>query len=153
MITWITKTFEELTTQELYAFLRLRSEVFVVEQQCVFQDMDNADPLAVHIMGYDDALDNELVAYTRIFGPGIKFDMCSIGRVVTSPRARGNGSGRKLMEYSIATVEERFGKVPIKIGAQQYLERFYRSLGFEQSSEMYLEDDIPHIEMIREIKN
>ncbi|QHS61158.1 GNAT family N-acetyltransferase [Chitinophaga agri] len=152
MITWITKTFEELTTQELYALLRLRSEVFVVEQQCVFQDMDNADQLAVHIMGYDDSLDNELVAYTRIFGPGIKFDMCSIGRVVTSSRARGNGSGRKLMEYSIATVEQRFGNVPIKIGAQQYLEQFYRSLGFEQSSEMYLEDDIPHIEMIREVQ-
>jgi len=151
MIKWVTKTFEELTTQELYAFLRLRSEVFVVEQQCVFQDMDNADQLAVHIMGYDDALDNELVAYTRIFGPGIKFDMCSIGRVVTSPRARGNGSGRKLMEYSIQTVQDRFGKVPIKIGAQLYLEKFYTSLGFKKSSEIYLEDNIEHIEMIREI--
>lgn len=150
MIKWTIKTFEELTTQELYALLRLRSEVFVVEQKCVFQDMDNADQLALHILGYDDTLDNELVAYTRIFGPGIKFNMCSIGRVVTSSRARGNGTGRKLMEHSIATVEDRYGKVPIKIGAQQYLDKFYRSLGFQQSSEMYLEDDIPHIEMIRE---
>ncbi|MBW8685591.1 GNAT family N-acetyltransferase [Chitinophaga rhizophila] len=151
MIKWVTKTFEELTTQELYALLRLRSEIFVVEQKCAFQDMDNADQLAVHIMGYDDELDNELVAYTRIFGPGIKFDMCSIGRVVTAASVRGNGSGRKLMEYSIAVVEDRFGKVPIKIGAQLYLQKFYSSLGFEQSSEMYLEDDIPHIEMIREV--
>jgi ElaA protein len=150
MVKWITKTFEELTTQELYALLRLRSEVFVVEQQCVFQDMDNADQLAVHVMGYDDELDNELVAYTRIFGPGIKYDMCSIGRVVTSPRARRTGSGRRLMEHSIAVIEERFGKVPIKIGAQQYLEQFYASFGFRQSSEVYLEDGIPHIEMIRE---
>lgn len=151
MVHWITKTFEELTTKELYALLRLRSEVFVVEQNCVFQDMDNADQLAVHIMGFDDELDNELVGYTRVFGPGIKFDMCSIGRVVTSPRARRTGIGKKLMEHSIAVVEERFGKVPIKIGAQQYLEKFYASLGFKQSSEMYLEDDIPHIEMIREV--
>lgn len=151
MIQWITKTFEELTTRELYAVLRLRSEVFVVEQNCVFQDMDNADQLAVHIMGFDKQQDNDLVAYTRVFGPGIKFDMCSIGRVVTSPRARRSGIGRKLMEHSIAVVEERFGKVPIKIGAQQYLEKFYASFGFRQSSEMYLEDDIPHIEMIREV--
>jgi ElaA protein len=150
MIHWITKTFEELTTRELYAILRLRSEVFVVEQNCVFQDMDNADQLAMHIMGFDD-VENELVAYTRLFGPGIKFDMCSIGRVVTSPRARRTGMGRKLMEHSIAVVEDRFGKVPIKIGAQQYLEKFYASFGFKQSSEMYLEDDIPHIEMIREV--
>ena len=144
---WIVKTFEELTTTELYALLHLRSEVFVVEQTCVFQDMDNSDQKAVHVMRYD--ADQELVAYTRLFKPGIKYDMASIGRVVTSKKARGSGAGRELMEYSIATVEDRFGKVPIKIGAQQYLQKFYTSLGFVQSSEMYLEDEIPHIEMIR----
>jgi ElaA protein len=144
---WIVKTFKELTTDELYALLRLRSEIFVVEQACVFQDMDNADQQAVHVMGY---LDNELVAYTRLFGPGIKYEMASIGRVVTAPQARGSGAGRALMEYSISTLERLFGKIPIKIGAQQYLQQFYTSLGFMQSSEMYLEDDIPHIEMIRE---
>jgi ElaA protein len=144
---WIVKTFEELTTTELYALLRLRSEVFVVEQNCVFQDMDNSDQRALHVLGYD--ADQELVAYTRLFSPGIKYDMASIGRVVTSKKARGSGAGRELMVYSIVTVEERFGKVPIKIGAQQYLQKFYTSLGFVQSSEMYLEDEIPHIEMIR----
>ncbi|GAA3953735.1 GNAT family N-acetyltransferase [Chitinophaga oryziterrae] len=144
---WIVKTFEELTTTELYALLRLRSEVFVVEQACAFQDMDDTDQLAVHVMGY---IDDELAAYTRLFGPGIKYVYASIGRVVTSPKVRGSGAGRLLMEYSIATVEERFGKAPIKIGAQQYLQKFYTSLGFVQSSEMYLEDGIPHIEMIRD---
>ncbi|SEW05907.1 ElaA protein [Chitinophaga sp. YR573] len=143
---WIVKTFEELTTTELYALLRLRSEVFVVEQTCAFQDMDDTDQLAVHVMGY---IDNELVAYTRLFGPGIKYEYASIGRVVTSQKVRSSGAGRQLMEYSIAIVEERFGKAPIKIGAQQYLQKFYTSLGFVQSSEMYMEDAIPHIEMIR----
>lgn len=143
---WIVKTFEELTTTELYALLRLRSEVFVVEQACAFQDMDDTDQLAVHVMGY---IDNELAAYTRLFGPGIKYEYASIGRVVTSQKARGSGAGRQLMEYSIAIVEERFGKAPIKIGAQQYLQKFYTSLGFVQSSEMYMEDGIPHVEMIR----
>ena len=145
---WIVKTFEELTTTELYALLRLRSEIFVVEQECVFLDMDNADQQAVHVMGYD--AEQELVAYTRLFRPGIKYDMASIGRVVTSKKARGTGVGRELMEQSIAALEARFGKGPIKIGAQQYLQKFYTSLGFVQSSEMYLEDNIPHIEMIRE---
>jgi len=144
---WIVKTFEELTTTELYALLRLRSEVFVVEQACAFQDMDDTDQLAVHVMGY---IDHELAAYTRLFGPGIKYTYASIGRVVTSKKARGTGAGRQLMEYSIAAVEERFGKGPIKIGAQQYLQKFYTSLGFVQSSETYLEDGIPHIEMIRD---
>jgi len=144
---WIVKTFEELTNIELYALLRLRTEVFVVEQNCVFQDMDNSDQQAVHLMGFDE--ENELVAYTRLFGPGIKYTYSSIGRVVTSKKARGSGAGRLLMEQSIEQVEKLFGKGAIKIGAQQYLQKFYTSLGFEQSSEMYLEDDIPHIEMIR----
>lgn len=145
---WIVKTFEELTNRELYALLRLRSEVFVVEQNCVFQDMDDSDQKAVHLLGFDD--EQELVAYTRLFGPGIKYDQASIGRVVTSQKVRGKGAGRDLMEQSIVTVEALFGKGAIKIGAQQYLQKFYTSLGFVQSSEMYLEDNIPHIEMIRE---
>ncbi len=145
---WIEKTFDELTTTELYALLQLRSEVFVVEQQCPYQDMDGSDQKALHLMGYNDA--NKLVAYTRIFAPGIKFDMASIGRVITSMLVRGTGAGRELMEKSIAVLEARYGKQPIKIGAQQYLHKFYSSLGFRQTSEMYLEDNIPHIEMVRE---
>ncbi|MBO9154482.1 GNAT family N-acetyltransferase [Chitinophaga sp. MAH-28] len=145
-MSWSIKTFAELNNEELYAILRLRSEVFVVEQQCAYLDMDNYDQRALHLQGVNE---EGLVAYTRLFAPGIKFDMASIGRVVSSPSARGKGFGRKLMEVSIAAVEEKWGKIPIKIGAQLYLQKFYESLGFVQSSEMYLEDDIPHIEMIR----
>ena len=152
-MTWIEKTFDELTTTELYALLHLRNEVFIVEQKCPYQDLDYADQAAVHVMGYD--ADNRLAAYTRIFAPGIRsrgmtYDMASIGRVLTSGAARGKGIGKELMERSIAVLEERFGKQPVKISAQQYLKAFYESLGFRQTSDMYLEDDIPHIEMIRE---
>jgi ElaA protein len=146
-MTWVEKTFDALTTAELYALLHLRSEVFVVEQNCPYLDMDYADQQAVHVMGYNDA--GKLVAYTRLFGPGVKYDMAAIGRVVTAKEVRGSGVGRALMAQSIALLEARFGKQPIKIGAQQYLLTFYSSFGFRQSSDMYLEDNIPHIEMIR----
>jgi ElaA protein len=142
---WKITSFDELTPAELYAILQLRTEVFVVEQQCVYQDMDDADQRGLHLMGTGDS--GRLQAYTRLFGPGIKYEEASIGRVVTSPLARGKGAGRELMERSIAAVKEHFGAVPIKISAQQYLQKFYQSLGFEQTSDMYLEDGIPHIEM------
>lgn len=144
---WKIKSFEELTTAELYAILRLRSEVFIIEQNCAYQDLDNSDQKALHLMGTDDS--GQLLAYTRIFEPGIKFTEASIGRVVTSPLARGKGAGRELMERSISELQQHYGKIPIKIGAQQYLQRFYTSLGFEQISDTYLEDGIPHIEMLR----
>lgn len=146
-MTWKIKSFEALTASELYAILHLRSEVFVVEQNCVYQDLDNADQKALHLMGTDE--DGRLLAYTRIFGPGIKFAEASIGRVVTSPLARGTGAGRALMERSISELQQHFGMVPIRIGAQQYLQRFYTSLGFVQTSDTYMEDGIPHIEMLR----
>lgn len=145
-IRWYLKAFNALSLEELYQILRLRNEVFIVEQNCPYQDMDNADQKALHLLGLTD---EGLAAYTRLFEPGIKFDMASIGRVVTAPFARGTGSGRLLMEKSIKAVEENWGKVPIKIGAQLYLQKFYESLGFSQFSEMYLEDNIPHIEMVR----
>ncbi|MBS0026404.1 GNAT family N-acetyltransferase [Chitinophaga sp. 22321] len=144
---WKIKSFEELTTAELYAILHLRSEVFVIEQNCAYQDLDYSDQKALHLMGTDDS--GVLLAYTRIFGPGIKYTEASIGRVVTSPLVRGKGAGRELMERSIAELQQHYGKIPIKIGAQQYLQKFYGTLGFEQTSEMYLEDGIPHIEMLR----
>ncbi len=143
---WILKKFEELTTPELYAILRLRSEVFVVEQQCVFQDMDDKDQYCYHLMLWKNGL---LAAYTRLVPPGVSYPYPSIGRVVTSPAARGEGLGKLLMEKSIESVTELFGISPIKIGAQLYLKKFYSSLGFETSSEVYLEDGIEHIEMIR----
>ena len=146
-IQWSTKHFSELTVDELYAMLRLRSEVFVVEQNCIFLDMDNNDQIAYHTMGW---LNGELIATTRLFNvdqsyPGYQ----SIGRVVGSPKHRGIGAGKALMQYSIAECERLFGKHPIKIGAQLYLKKFYNEQGFEQAGEMYYEDEIEHIPMIR----
>lgn len=145
-IRWEIKAFDALSNEELYQVLRLRAEVFVVEQGCPYQDLDNYDQRALHVMGRTDA---GLAAYTRIFAPGIKFDVASIGRVVTAPFARRHGFGRELMNVSIAAVQDKWGKIAIKISAQQYLQKFYESLGFVQRSEPYMEDNIPHIEMIR----
>jgi ElaA protein len=147
-LNWIEKTFPELTAAELHDLLRLRSEVFVVEQQCAYQDIDGADPQAVHLLCYDDG--HQLLAYSRLFAPGVKSEMASVGRVVTSEQARGKGLGRELMERSLAAVAARFNRPPIRIWAQEHLKAFYTSLGFRQSSESYLWDNIPHIEMIRE---
>ena len=146
MITWLFKKFDDLDPNELYAILQLRNEVFVVEQNCVFQDADNKDQAAYHLMGWDN---EKLIAYTRIIPPGVVYEFPSIGRVVTSPSARGNGIGKILMEGSMEAVKKLFGDGPIKLGAQLYLKKFYESFGFVQSGELYLEDGIEHIEMIR----
>ena len=142
---WIFKDFTELTATELYAVLQLRNEVFVVEQNCVYQDADGKDQKSWHLMGW---FGDELAAYTRIIPPGISYDEASIGRVITAPRYRGTGLGIKLMEESIRNTFELFNCTSIKIGAQVYLTKFYQSLGFVQYSSEYLEDGIPHIEMI-----
>jgi ElaA protein len=146
-INWTIKRFEGLTPAELYAILQLRSEVFVVEQNCVFQDMDNKDQHSYHLMGWTG---DKLVAYTRLAPPGIIYSIPSIGRVVTSPSARAAGAGRLLMQKSIDEIYTLFGQMPVKIGAQLYLQKFYSSLGFKQTSDVYLEDNIEHIEMIKE---
>ena len=146
-LTWLCKPFNELTPHELYAILRLRSEVFVVEQNCVFLDMDNKDQIAYHLMGY---YGGDLVAYTRLLDQNTAYKLMSIGRVVTAPNYRGKGMGKELMEESIKRCYKLFGKYDIKIGAQLYLQKFYERLGFIQSSDMYLEDDIEHIEMIKQ---
>ena len=144
---WVTKTFAELTVNELYDLLKLRSEVFVVEQKCIFLDIDNNDQKAFHTIGF---LGEEVVATTRLFDKNIMYDgYQSIGRVVGSPRHRGLGIGKALMQYSIQECERLFGKGPIKIGAQLYLKKFYGEQGFEQSGDVYLEDEIDHIPMIR----
>ena len=146
LMNWILRDFSSLTVDELYAVLRLRSEVFVVEQECVFQDMDNKDQESFHLLGFRET---ELVAYTRLVPPAKTNGMPSIGRVVVAQSARGDGTGRLLMEKSIEETKKLFGLSPIKIGAQLYLKSFYTPLGFEQTSEVYLEDGIEHIEMIR----
>ncbi len=145
-IQWICKYFNDLLVTELYAIIRLRNEVFVVEQNCVFQDADNKDQQCFHVMGF---INNELVAYTRLLDKGIAYNYASIGRVVTNPNYRNKGAGKLLMQQSIEQCYTLFGKQPIKIGAQLYLKKFYESFGFEQSSNVYDEDGIDHIEMIK----
>lgn len=139
--------FYELSLDELYAILALRQEVFIVEQNCPFLDADGKDQTALHLMLFDK--EDNLIAYTRLFDKDLYYEgYTSIGRVVTSPKARGGGIGRVLMEKSIEKVLDLFGQTPIKIGAQKYLEKFYQSLGFELTGNDYIEDGIPHTYMI-----
>ena len=142
---WILKKFDDLTPGELYTIMKLRNEIFVVEQNCVYQDADNKDQPSFHFMAWRN---ESLVAYSRILPAGVAFDMVSIGRVITSSDIRGTGIGKLLMTRSIEEVNKLFGKVPIHIGAQLYLKRFYESIGFQKCSDLYLEDGIEHIEMI-----
>jgi ElaA protein len=145
-IQWRLKKFDVLTPYELYECIRLRNEVFVVEQNCVFQDADNKDQECYHLMGFQG---NQLVAYTRLVPPGHIYNEPSIGRVVTAPIVRREGVGRMLMQKSIECVYQLFGKCVIKIGAQLYLKNFYESFGFSQSGSGYLEDGIEHIYMLK----
>jgi ElaA protein len=140
------KTFNELSVNELYSILQLRSEVFVVEQNCVYQDIDGKDKKALHVVG---TFEGEIVAYARIFKKGDYFDNASIGRVVVSADCRTRKWGYNLMETAIQAIEIHFNETKITISAQLYLQKFYESLGFTKVSEMYLEDDIPHIEMLK----
>ena len=146
-IQWKIKTFETLSVNELYDILRLRSEIFVVEQNCVYLDLDGKDKQALHLFG---EFEGKIVAYSRLFKPGISFDNASIGRVVVHANYRDRKWGHDLMREAIAGIQSHFGESNITIGAQLYLKKFYESHGFVQTSDMYLEDDIPHIEMKRE---
>ena len=145
-INWELKKFEALTPFEVYAILQLRNEVFVVEQNCVFQDADDKDQGSYHLLG---TIEEKLVAYTRIVPPGLIYKEASIGRVITSQIVRRNGAGKMLMETSIEKLFSLFGKTTIKIGAQLYLKKFYESFGFQQAGDPYLEDGIEHIYMLR----
>ncbi|RIV72613.1 GNAT family N-acetyltransferase [Flagellimonas aequoris] len=140
------KTFDELSNTELYQLLRLRSEIFVVEQDCVYLDLDNKDQKALHIFGTKN---NVVVAYTRVFKPGDYFKNASIGRVVVAQDQRKFGYGKIIMQASIAAVEERFPNTSIEISAQSYLLKFYSDLGFVAFGEEYLEDGIPHTRMLK----
>lgn len=146
MLTFKIKRFNELSLSELYELLQLRSEVFVVEQNCVYQDIDGKDEKALHVLGF---YENKIVAYTRLFDKGSYFEEASIGRVVVSPKVRARKWGHDLMKISIKTIETEFKTSKITISAQEYLKKFYEAHQFKQTSEMYLEDDIPHIEMQR----
>lgn len=146
MISITVKPYKDLSIDELYSLLRLRSEVFVVEQNCVYQDMDEKDKKAIHILALKN---NEIVAYARIFKPGDYFKEASIGRVVVSQKERGSGLGYKIMNASIKAILDEFQEYNIKVSAQKYLKKFYNNLGFKQVGEEYLEDGIPHIAMIK----
>ncbi|WP_179009438.1 GNAT family N-acetyltransferase [Winogradskyella forsetii] len=146
MLTIEVKTFQELTTQKLYDLLQLRSEVFVVEQNCVYQDIDGKDQNALHILGYSG---QKLVAYTRLFKPGDYFEKASIGRVVVRSNERKFKHGNTIMEASIDAIKTHYNETEIKISAQCYLKKFYNNLGFVEEGEAYLEDGIPHISMLR----
>jgi ElaA protein len=138
------KRFNELSSVEIYKLLQLRSEVFVVEQNCVYQDMDGKDEKALHVFGF---FEEEIAAYSRLFAPGDYFDNASIGRVVVNPKFRDRKWGHDLMAASIAGVQEHYNTFAITISAQLYLKKFYEGHGFVQDGEQYLEDDIPHIRM------
>jgi ElaA protein len=146
-IVWECKTFNELTNQQLYLILQLRNEVFIVEQNCPYQDADNKDQKSHHLMGW---INNDLASYARLLPGNISYEQVSIGRVVSSPKYRRAGAGKALMNEAIRHCNMLFGKQPIKIGAQLYLHKFYCALGFSQTSDVYLEDGIEHIEMLRD---
>ncbi len=140
------KRFQELSLDELYQLLQLRNEVFVVEQDCVYQDLDGKDQKALHVFGKKNG---QIVAYTRIFAPGDYFKEASIGRVVVKGTERKYGYGMDIMKASVAMVQEHFKENTIHLSAQVYLKKFYNTLGFEQVGEGYLEDGIPHIGMLK----
>lgn len=147
-IIWKVKTFSELTTDELYAILKIRQEVFVVEQTCWYLDADGSDQLAIHLFAEDAA---KIIAYLRIFPKGIKYKEASIGRVLSSSSARGKNFGKTLVGFGIEIILNQLGSKSIRISAQDYLIHFYESFGFTDTGKKYLEDDIPHTEMILQL--
>ena len=143
---WEWKAFNELSAEEMYTVLCVRQEVFVLEQECLYLDADGKDRKSFHLMGFDG---NELMAYARIVEPGVSYKEVSIGRILSSKKARGTGAGVELMNQALTRIEEIYGKVPVRISAQSYLEKFYKKFGFEPTGKEYLEDEIPHMEMLR----
>lgn len=148
---WKLRRFDELTNTELYEIIALRERVFVVEQDCPYADCDGKDPVALHLAAYSEGT---LVAYCRIFAPGVKFAEASFGRVIVEASHRGQGLGRELTQRALEAIESKYGpkpsgKIPVRISAQSYLVDFYSSFGFKTRGEEYLEDNkIPHFEML-----
>lgn len=144
---WSCKAFKELSLDEFHDIIQLREIVFVVEQDCPYLDVDGKDKDALHVFG---EYQGNIVATTRILKPGKSYNEVAIGRVVTSPTVRGMGMGKQLMEESMKFVQLHFGKVPVRISAQTYLLKYYKSFGFIETGQEYLEDNIPHFEMLYE---
>jgi ElaA protein len=149
MLTFSCLPFDQLSPFELYEIMALRQEVFIVEQNCPYLDADGKDPESWHLMGRNK--EGKLICYTRLLPEGLAYEgYVSIGRVVSSPSARGTGAGKTLMQRSIEMCRHFFGNQPIKIGAQTYLLKFYEHFGFQSTGEEYLEDGIPHTKMVLE---
>lgn len=145
-LVWNIKTFDELTTKELYAIIKARVNVFVVEQDCPYPDLDDYDQKAIHLWA---DMEGEVFAYCRIFDKEIKYRECSIGRVITTEKARGTGLGKQLIEYALDIINNRLGTSEVRISAQDYLLNFYSGFGFLDTGKKYLEDNMPHTEMLR----
>ncbi|MDP6907903.1 MAG: GNAT family N-acetyltransferase [Flavobacteriales bacterium] len=143
---WEWKSFGQLSSDQLYTILTVRQEVFVLEQSCLYLDADGKDRKSFHLMGYDG---DALVAYARIVEPGISYPEVSIGRILSSQKVRGKGSGKELMHKALERIAKEYGDVPVRISAQSYLKDFYQQFGFEPTGKEYLEDEIPHMEMLR----
>jgi len=150
-VTWQCSPFNELTPGELYAAMQARQRVFVVEQQCPYLDADGSDHLALHLLGWRNTPDGlVLSAYARLFPPGTKYKEASIGRVMTNPDARGSGLGKSLMSEALQRVAEAEWGIAVRIQAQMYLEGFYEEFGFRRVTEPYTEEDIWHVDMLRD---
>ena len=141
------KKFKDLSLSELYDILQLRSEVFVVEQDCVYQDIDGKDSEALHVIGFKN---QKIVAYTRCFKPGFYFEEAAIGRVVVKKSERKFGYGHEIMKASDRAIQQYYNTSNIKLSAQQYLIKFYEFHGYTTTGEGYLEDGIPHIAMVKD---
>ena len=148
MIT-VFRNFDQLSVSELYKILKLRAEVFVVEQQCAYQDLDGKDEKALHILGKRDG--DELIAYARVFKPGFYFEEASIGRIVVAPGNRTEGLGKDIVLFAEKAISQHYGAGPVKLSAQSYLKKFYSDLGYQSIGEEYLEDGIPHVAMIKNL--
>ncbi|WP_333851202.1 GNAT family N-acetyltransferase [Epilithonimonas sp.] len=145
-VVWKIKTFSELDTTELYEIIKARINVFVVEQNCPYPDLDNYDQKAIHLWAEKEG---KVLAYCRIFDKGIKYAETSIGRVITTEKGRGTGLGKQLIAYAVDVIENRFRTTEVRISAQDYLLKFYSGFGFKETEKKYLEDNLPHTEMFR----
>lgn len=143
-IEWVKKKWSDISLEELYSVLRLRSEVFVVEQDCVYQDIDNKDQIAIHLLGY---INKELIAYSRLFNEGDYFKETSFGRAIIKKEKRGQGYGDELVKESLKTIKNYYGNKKVKISAQAHLKTFYSKHAFIAKGKEYLEDGIPHVSM------
>ena len=147
LITWVSKPFDALSAREMHRILMLRQDVFVIEQDCIYPDIDTKDDDSVHVFGIDQ--EQRVVAYARLVPPGLKYDEPAVGRVVVEEQGRGIGLGYRLMEYVLAEADKMYPKLGNRISAQAHLKAFYESFGYAQVSDVYDEDGIPHIEMLR----